>query len=76
MQFIQHQNSQRANSIFINDIFSLIYSYVSILESKQVQDILPRKTSRHSYTIRENFNYNEISQNAKHDLKKLSMVQN
>ena len=29
---IQHQNSQRANSIFTNDVFSLIYSYISILE--------------------------------------------
>ena len=31
---IQHQNSQRANSIFTNDVFSLIYSYVSILEKR------------------------------------------
>ena len=30
---IQHQNSQRANSIFANDVFSLIYSYVTILEN-------------------------------------------
>ena len=32
---IQHQNSQRANSIFTNDVFLLIYSYLSILELKE-----------------------------------------
>ena len=32
---IQHQNSQRANSLFTNDVFSIIYSYLSILEKKQ-----------------------------------------
>ena len=34
---IQHQSSQRANSIFTNDVFSLIYSYVSILEKKELK---------------------------------------
>ena len=28
----QHQNSQRANSVFTNDVFSIIYSYLSLLE--------------------------------------------
>ena len=32
---IQHQNSQRANSMFTNDVFSIIYSYLSILELKK-----------------------------------------
>ena len=36
---IQHQNSQRANSIFTNDVFSLIYSYISILEFDDPQTI-------------------------------------
>ena len=34
---IQRQNSERANSIFTNDVFSLIYSYISILELKEPQ---------------------------------------
>ena len=32
---IQHHNSQRANSIFTNEVFAIIYSYISILEKKQ-----------------------------------------
>ena len=32
---IQNQNSQRANSIVTNDVFSIIYSYISILELKK-----------------------------------------
>ena len=33
---IQHQNSQRANSIFTNNVFSIIPSYLSILELKEI----------------------------------------
>ena len=29
---IQHQNSQRANSIFTNDVFSLIYTFLTMIE--------------------------------------------
>ena len=32
---IQRQNSQKANSIVTNDVFSIIYSYVSILETNE-----------------------------------------
>ena len=34
---IQHQNSQSANSIFTNDVFLLIYSYLSTLELKETK---------------------------------------
>ena len=78
---IQHQNSQRANSIITNNVFSLIYSYISILEHIGTDSTSPVQTSRHTKvrnelaafstflnTIRENFTSNEISQNVKHDL--------
>ena len=45
---IQHQNSQRTNSIFTNDVFSLIYSYVSILENIGTESTSPVQTSRHT----------------------------
>ena len=35
MKNIQHQNSQRAKSISTDDLFSLIYSYLSILALKK-----------------------------------------
>ena len=78
---IQHQSSQRANSIFTNDVFAIIYSYLSILEKTEIESTSPVQTSRHTNvrneiaafsallsTIRENFSSNEISQNVKHDL--------
>ena len=40
---IQHQNSQRANSIFTNDVFSLIYSYLSVLELNEPQGDSPNQ---------------------------------
>ena len=33
---IQYQNSQRANSIFTNEVFAIKYSYLSILERTEV----------------------------------------
>ena len=42
---IQHQNSQRANSIFTNDVSALIYSYLSILELNEPQGNSPTQTS-------------------------------
>ena len=36
---IQHQNSQRANSLFTNDVLSNIYSYLSILELMKPQTV-------------------------------------
>ena len=50
---IQHQNSQRANSIFRNDSISIIYSYISILELKEPQSDSPTKTSRHTIVRQE-----------------------
>ena len=80
---IQHQNSQRANSKFTNDVFAIIYSYLSILKKTETESASPVQTSRHTNvrkeiaafsaffnTIRENFSSNEISQNVKHDLQK------
>ena len=45
---IQHQNSQRANSIFTNDVFSTIYNYLSILEMNETENDSPTQTSRHT----------------------------
>ena len=83
---IEHQNSQRANSIFTNDVFSLIYSYLSILELNAPHGDSPTQTSRHTIVlqelpifskflnaIRENLTKNEIAQQVKvrHDLQKI-----
>ena len=45
---IQYHNSQRANSIFTNEVFAVIYSYISILEKTEVQSISPTETSKHT----------------------------
>ena len=81
---IQHQNSQRANSIFTNDVFSTIYNCLSILEMSQTQNDSPTQTSRHTivrhelhiiskilHAIRENITNDQITQNVKHDLQKI-----
>ena len=43
---IQYQNSQRANSIFTNEVFAIIYSYISILEKTEAQSTSPTQTSK------------------------------
>ena len=43
---IRQKNSQRANSIITNDVFSLIYSYLSILDLEEPQNDSPTQTSR------------------------------
>ena len=81
---IQHKNSQRANSIFTNDVFAKIYNYLSILEKTETENTSPVQTTRHTNvrkkiaafsaflnTIRESFSNNEISPNVKHDLQKI-----
>ena len=81
---IQYHNSQRANSIFTNEVFAIIYSYISILEKTEVQSISPTETSRHTkvrneitvfstflHIIRENFTKDGVSQHSKHDLQKI-----
>ena len=45
---IQHQKLQRANLKFTNDVFSIIYSYLSIVELKGTQSESPTQTSRHT----------------------------
>ena len=81
---IQYHNSQRANSIFFNEVFAIIYSYISMLEKTEVQSTSPNETSKHTkvrneitvfstllHIIRENFTNNDVSKNTKHDLQKL-----
>ena len=81
---IQYHNSQRANSIFTNEVFAVIYSYISILEKAEVQSISPTETSKHTkvrneitvfsiflHIFCENFTKEDVSQNTKHDLQKI-----
>ena len=81
---IKYHNSQKSNSIFTNEVFAIIYSYISILEKTEVQSISPTETSKHTKVrkeftvfstffniIRENFTNNDVSQNTKHDLQKI-----
>ena len=81
---IEYHNSQRANSIFTNEVFAVIYSYISKLEKTEVQSISPTETSKHTkvrneitvfstflHIIRENFTKEDVSQNTKHDLQKI-----
>ena len=82
---IQYHNSQRANSIFTNEVFAIIYSYISILENEiPIPNVSPTETSkhirvRHEITllssflniIKENFTKEEVSSHTKHDLQKI-----
>ena len=81
---IQYHNSQRANSIFTNEVFAIIYSYISILEKTEIQSISPTETSKHTkvrneitvfstflHIIKENFTKDDVSQHTKHDLQKI-----
>ena len=81
---MQHQKSQRANSIFTNKVFRIIYSFLSILEKPESQGTSPVPTSKHPTvghefaifseylnTIRENLTTNNVSQNVKHDFPKI-----
>ena len=45
---IQYHNSQRANSIFTNVVFAIIYKYLSILELTEAQSTSPIQTSKHT----------------------------
>ena len=80
----QYHNSQRANSIFTNEVFAIIYTSISILEKTEAQSTSPTQTSNHTKVrneitafstflniIRENFTNNDVSQNTKHDLQKI-----
>ena len=81
---IQYHNSQRANSIFTNEVFAIIYTFISILEKTEFQSISPIETSRHTkvrneitifstflYIIKENFTKDDVSQHIKRDLQKI-----
>ena len=81
---IQYHNSQRANSIFTDEVFAIIYSYISILEKTEVQCTSPTETSKHTkvrieitvfstflHKIRKNCTKEDVSQNTKHDLQKI-----
>ena len=81
---IQHRSSRRANSIFAIDVFSLIYSYISILESNETFYASPPQISRHAIvrqelnafllfliSIRETLTNNEKSKIVKVDLQKV-----
>ena len=82
---IQYHNSQRANSIFTNEVFAIIYSYISILENEiPIPNVSPTETSKHIRVrheiillssflniIKENFTKDEVSQHTKHDLQKI-----
>ena len=81
---VQYHNSQRANSVFTNEVFAIIYSYISILEKTEIPNISPTETSKHTkvrheitifstflHIIKENFTKDEVSQLTKHDLQKI-----
>ena len=82
---IQYHNSHRANSIFTNEVFAIIYSYISILENENpIPHISPNETSKHIkvrheialfstflHKIKENFTKDDVSQHTKHDFKKI-----
>ena len=81
---IYNTKIHKDNSLFTNDVFSLIHSYVSILENIGTESTSLVQTSRHTNvrnqiaafsaflnTICESFSNNEISPNVKHDLQKI-----
>ena len=45
---IQYHNSQRANSIFTNEVFAIIYTYLTILERTEAQSTSPVQTSKYT----------------------------
>ena len=70
--------------MFTNEIFAIIYSYISILEKTEFQSTSPTETSKHTkirqeitlfsiflHIIKENFTNDEVSQHTKHDLQKI-----
>ena len=65
---IQHQNSQRANSIFTNKVFSIIYSYISILELKDSQGDSQTQTSRHTAVRQEISIFSKFSDKIRENL--------
>ena len=81
---IQYHNSQRAYSIFTNEVFAIIYTYLSILERTEAKRTSPVHTSKQTKVrnkiaafstflnaICEHFTNKDVSQNTKHDLQKI-----
>ena len=71
---VQYHNSQRANSIFTNEVFAIIYSYISILEN-EISNVSPTETSknirvRHEITLFSTF-LHIITENFTKDLQKI-----
>ena len=77
------QKSQRANSISTNNVFSIVFSYISILQLQETQNKSPLQTYRHSTVIqsiylltkfldkiRGNYTGTDTSQNVKDDLQR------
>ena len=52
-QIYQHPNSQRANSVSTSDVFSIIYSYVSLLEAYETFCVSPPQAYRNAIERRE-----------------------
>ena len=57
---IQPRSSQRANSIFTNHVFSIIYSYFSKLDKTKIQSTSPVQTSRHTIVRNEIAVFSEV----------------
>ena len=81
---IQYHNSLRANSIFTNEVFAIMYTYISTLEKTEFQSISPTETSKHTkvrneitlfsiflHIIKGNFTKDDVSQHTKDDLQKI-----
>ena len=56
--------------MFTNDVFSIICSYLSILEKTESQGTSPVQTSRHT-TVRNEIFKKSFKKNFKHDLQKI-----
>ena len=48
IKIIQCHNSQRANSIFTNEVFAIIYTYLVLLETTKAQSTSPIQSSKHA----------------------------
>ena len=81
---IQYHNSQRANSIFTNEVFEIIYTYISMLEKTEFQSISPTETSKDTkvrneialfstflHIIKKNFTKDDVSLHTKLDSQKM-----
>ena len=75
IESIQNQNSIRANSIFTNDVFSLIYSYLSFLEMNEPQGDSPTQTSRLTMVRQEIHKFSNFLNATREDLSRNEKTQ-